>query len=268
MYNWGAMNFRLRIMLIAVVLVLFPALAFAQYTVVLKNGRRITTQSYREEGNTIKIYGLGGEVALPRDQVQSILRGEEGQARGLNLRDRPSGDDSPSSADTPVAPATGRSATEGSPPPEDEKAKEENAYRKKVQDLTEELKAAQSNYFTASRGTDSPDPSVITTDDSIRRRTDDLNARLRDTQQNPGGGDGGPVRLESPSPFVGQPPAITEIPPGNVPPSVNPPPPGYTSSEQQLSDLRNRMTELTKQREQLIEEMKQKNLDSANLFLQ
>src|ERR1051325_4083849 len=68
------MNFRLRIMLIAVVLVLFPALAFAQYTVVLKNGRRITTQSYREEGNTIKIYGLGGEVALARDQVHSILR--------------------------------------------------------------------------------------------------------------------------------------------------------------------------------------------------
>ena len=266
MYNWAAMNFRLRIMLIAVALVLFPALAFAQYTVVLKNGRRITTQSYREEGDAIKIYGLGGEVALPRNQVQSILRGEEGQARGLDLRERPSGDDSLPSAAAPAA--AGRSSTEGSPPPEDEKAKEENTYRKKVQELTEELKAAQNNYFTASRGTSSPEPSVITTDDSIRRRTDDLNARLRDTQQNPGGGDGGPVRLESPSPFVGQPPAITEIPPGNVPPSVNPPPPGYTSSEQQLSDLRNRMTELTKQREQLIEEMKQKNLDGANLFLQ
>jgi hypothetical protein len=103
----------------------------------------------------------------------------------------------------------------------------------------------------------------------MRRRTDDLNARLRDAQQNPGGGvDGGPVRIESPSPFVGQPPVVTEIPPGNVAPTVNPPPPGYTSSEQQLSDLRNRMTELTKQREQLIEEMKQKNLDTANMFLQ
>ncbi|HEY1372129.1 MAG TPA: hypothetical protein VGH50_06640 [Candidatus Binatia bacterium] len=251
---------------------LLPALAFAQYTVVLKNGRRITTQSYREEGNAIKIDGLGGEIALPRDQVQTILRGEEGQARGLDLRERSSASQASPSAPT-AAPAEttapGRSSTEGLPTPEDEKKQEENDYRKKVQDLTEELKAAQNNYFTASRGSASPEPSVITNDDAMRRRTDDLNARLRDAQQNPGGGaDGGPVRLESPSPFVGQPPVITEIPPGNVPPTVNPPPPGYTSSEQQLSDLRNRMTDLTKQREQLIEEMKQKNLDTANMFLQ
>jgi hypothetical protein len=255
-------------MLIAVVLVLFPSLAFAQYTVVLKNGRRITTQSYREEGNSIKIYGLGGEVALPRDQVQSILRGEEGQARGLDLRERDRSASEEAASSAPAPAATGRSATEGLPPPEDEKAKEENEYRKKVEQVTAELKATQNNYFTASRGTSSTDPSVITTDDSIRRRTDDLNARLRDAQQNPGGSEGGPVRLESPSPFVGQPPTITEIPPGNVSPFVNPPPPGYTSSEQQLSDLRNRMTDLTKQREQLIEEMKQKNLDTANMFLQ
>jgi hypothetical protein len=154
-------------------------------------------------------------------------------------------------------------------PPEDEKTNQENEYRKKVEDLTTQLKAAQNNYFTASRGDSSPDPSVPLNDDAIRRRTDDLNARLRDTQNSPGGmPDGGPLRIESPSPFTGLPPSVTEIPPGNVPPSVTPPPPGYTSSEQQLSDLRNRMSELTKQREQLIDEMKQKNLDAGNMFLQ
>jgi hypothetical protein len=262
------MNSHLRIILITVALVLLPALAFAQYTVVLKNGRRITTQSYREEGNTIKIYGLGGEVALPRDQVQTILQGEEGRSRGLDLRERSSGDDVSPSAPTPAPAATGKPSTENVPPPGDEKNQEESDYRKRVQLLTDELKAAQNNYFTAARGNASPEPSVITNDDGIRRRTDDLNARLRDAQQNPGGADGGPVRLESPSPFVGQPPAITEIPPGNVPPTVTPPPPGYTSREQELSELRNRMTELTKQREQVIEEMKQKNLETGNLFLQ
>lgn len=255
-------------MLIAVGLVLFPALAFAQYTVVLKNGRRITTQSYREEGDAIKIQGLGGEIALPRDQVKSILRGEEGQARGLDLRDRSAGNEV-----QPNAPAAalndGKPPSEAAPPPEDEKTKEENEYRKKVQDVTEQLKAAQNNYFTASRGDSSPDPSVPLNDDAIRRRTDDLNARLRDTQNSPSGvPDGGPLRIESPSPFTGQPPTVTEIPPGNVPPSVTPPPPGYTQTEQQMSDLRNRMSELTKQREQLIDEMKQKNLETGNLFLQ
>lgn len=262
------MIFRLRVILIAVVLVLSPALALAQYTVVLKNGRRITTQSYREEGNSIKIYGLGGEIALPRDQVQSILRGEEGQGRGLDLRERPSGDDAKPSAPAPES-YDGRPSSEGAPPPEDEKTKEENEYRKKVQELTEELKAARDNFFTASRGNNSADPSVPLDDDATRRRIDDLNARLRDTQHNPGGvPDGGPLRMENPSPFTGQPPSRTEIPPGNVPPSVNPPPQGYTQNEQQLSELRNRMSDLTKQREQLIEEMKQKNLETGNLFLQ
>ena len=255
-------------MLIAVVLVLFPALAFAQYTVVLKNGRRITTQSYREEDNVIKIYGLGGEVSLPRDQVQSILRGEEAQARGLDLRDRAAGNETKPTATAPAL-NEGKPSSEVAPPAEDEKMKEENEYRKKVQDVTDQLKAAQNNYFTASRGDNSPDPSVPLNDDAIRRRTDDLNARLRDTQNSPSGvPDGGPLRIESPSPFTGLPPTVTEIPPGNVPPSVTPPPPGYTQSEQQLSDLRNRMSELTKQREQLIDEMKQKNIETGNLFLQ
>jgi transposase len=49
---------------------------------------------------------------------------------------------------------------------------------------------------------------------------------------------------------------------------VNPPPPAYTDREREFSDLRNRMNQLVKDREKLIEEMKQKNFDTGNLFLE
>ena len=56
---------------------------FAEYTFVLKNGRRITVQNYREEGGTIKFYGLGGEIGIARDQIQSIKEGGESEGRGM-----------------------------------------------------------------------------------------------------------------------------------------------------------------------------------------
>ncbi|HEX2385797.1 MAG TPA: hypothetical protein VHL99_04500 [Candidatus Binatia bacterium] len=251
---------------------LIPALASAQYTIVLKNGRRVTTQAYREEGSAIRVFGLGGEFTIPRDQVQTILRAEEGAGRGLDLRETPAAADTgATSAARPPAPAIERPAAppaERQETPEEQRAREEDEYRKKVQDVTERLKAAQNNFLNASRGSSSPEPGVLTGDDAIRRRADDLNARLRDTQNNPGGqSDGGPVRLESPSPFTGTPPTVTEIAPGAQPPSVAPPAPGYTSSERQLSDLRGDLTQLTREREKLIQEMKQKNYQSGNLFL-
>lgn len=266
------MRYSIRIVLLTVLIGLIPAIASAQYTIVLKNGRRITTQAYREEGSAIRVFGLGGEFTIPRDQVQTILRAEEGSGRGLDLRDTPAAADT-SATSAAKAPAPGIERPAAAPAerpetPEERRAKEEEEYRKKVQDVTERLKAAQNNFLDASRGNSSPDPGVLTGDDAIRRRADDLNARLRDTQNSPGGqSGGGPVRLESPSPFTGTPPTVTEIAPGAQAPSVAPPPPGYTSSERQMSDLRNDMTQLTRERDKLIEEMKQKNYQSGNLFL-
>jgi len=46
------------------------AIVFADYTVVLKNGRRMTVQSYREEGGTIKVTALGGELGIPRSKLK------------------------------------------------------------------------------------------------------------------------------------------------------------------------------------------------------
>lgn len=261
----------IRIVLLTVLIGIIPAVASAQYTIVLKNGRRITTQAYREEGTAIRVFGLGGEFTIPRGEVQSILGAQEGAGRGLDLRERAPAD-VPSTESRPAGPAIERPAaapSESSASPEELRAKEENDYRNRVQEITDRIKAVQDGYLSASRGTSTPEPTVLTGDDAIRRRTDDLNSRLRDTEHNPGApSDAGPVRLESPSPFTGTPPAVTDLPPATLQPSVTPPPQAYTSSERQLSDLRNEMSDLIKQREKLIDEMKQKNFQTGNLFLQ
>ncbi|HET7007275.1 MAG TPA: hypothetical protein VFK65_17350, partial [Candidatus Binatia bacterium] len=57
----------------------------AQYVIVLKNGRQLTVQSYREEGSTVKIQGLGGELGIPKEQIQSISKAGQNDRRGLNL---------------------------------------------------------------------------------------------------------------------------------------------------------------------------------------
>src|SRR5512139_3315118 len=60
-------------------------LANAQYVVVLKNGRQLTVQSYREEGSTVKIQGLGGELGIPKEQIQSISKSGRTDRPGLNV---------------------------------------------------------------------------------------------------------------------------------------------------------------------------------------
>jgi hypothetical protein len=257
----------------------FPEILPAQYTLVLKNGRRITAQTYREEGHLIKIYGIGGEIGIPRAEVQSILRAGEGEGRGLDLRAiDPIAATSPSESQESGSDSTGTKPSKGT---QDPKAKEEEEYRKRVEQITQELRAARDRYLTATRGTSSPDPTLLETEDTMRARNDDLNSRLRDRQHNPAPpADAGPVKLSVPSPFTGQPPSTAEILPGEgyntsgipihtapiAPPAVRPPPPTYSDRERELSDLRNVLNQLVKERERLIEEMKQKNLDTANLF--
>src|SRR5918994_6430883 len=63
----------------------FPAPMFADYTVVLKNGRRMTVQSYREEGSTIKVPALGGELGIPKEQIEAILNAGQTAGQGLNI---------------------------------------------------------------------------------------------------------------------------------------------------------------------------------------
>ena len=53
-----------RVVLLFACWVTWCGIADAQYVLVLKNGRQITVQSYREDGTMIKFNGLGGEIGI------------------------------------------------------------------------------------------------------------------------------------------------------------------------------------------------------------
>ena len=153
--------------------------------------------------------------------------------------------------------------------PADEKAKEESEYQRRVREITEQIKATRERYSLSSGGSGGSDPTLLNSEEAIRARTDDLTSRLRDAQHNPAGpSDAGGVKLSTPSPFTGTPPGTLELRPGEVIPRVDSPAPTYSKNERELSELRNRLNQLVKARERLIGEMKQKNFETGNLFLE
>lgn len=129
---------------------------FADYTLVLKNGRRITVQSYREEGGMIKFPGLGGEIGITKDQIQSILKDGESEGRGMDL---PRAQRSPPSPG-PVGEAKAEEKKEkGLSPKEqlaEERAKEEKEYQEKIKEITERIRSAKARYTQAKEGKEAP----------------------------------------------------------------------------------------------------------------
>ncbi|MEK7783570.1 MAG: hypothetical protein AAB279_06560, partial [Candidatus Binatota bacterium] len=145
-----------RLLPLAVGLLLgFPGYLSADYTLILKNGRRITVESYREEGGMIKFRGLGGEIGISREQIQSILKAGEPQSRGMSLlgTEKPTTGDAAtgqekkleaSQAPAGQAKGEGKEARPGLPQekvlsPEEqlaeERAKEEKEYQKRVKQI-------------------------------------------------------------------------------------------------------------------------------------
>ena len=92
-------------------------------------------------------------------------------------------------------------------------------------------------------------------------RQDDVVSRFKDAQQNPS--EPAPVKLLEPSPFSSLPPTTREVQPTGRTVSPYDSPPVYTEKQQELLELRNQAMELEKERERLINEMKQKNFDSV-----
>jgi hypothetical protein len=231
--------------------------ASAEYTLILKNGRRITVQSYREEKGLIKFNGLGGEIGISKEQIQAIRRGDAVAPGDLDL----------TRSENPAASATGAPAQEGAagraPTAEDERAREEKEYHAKFKDLTDQLKAAQDSYSESIRGTSSPDPMQLVTEEQIKARQDDVSARFKDAQNNPS--EPAPVKLITPSPFSSLPPTVTEIQPSGRTLSPYESPQLLTDREQELLNLRNRAVEIERERERLLNEMKQKNFSTGSL---
>ena len=243
--------------------------ALADYTLLLKNGRRITVQSYREEGSVIKFRGLGGEVGISKDQIQSIEQARDAEPGGLKPSD--SGSRPTSTASAQQAPPEERAAT---PQPEarqlspdEERAKEEREYQQKVSAVTEQLRAVRDQYSQATRGSTGQEPSLLANPEAIKVLNDDAMARSLDAQSSPV--DPGVVRLLTPSPFSSLPPTTTDL--NASAPIGTPfysPPPAYTERQKELSDLRNQALQLEQNRQKLIDEMKQKNFSTGSLFLE
>lgn len=245
------MGKRLKLLLLTVSLCSWAGPAWADYTLVLKNGRRITVQSYREEGRMIKFRGLGGDIGISKDQIQSIQKADPGEPTLEQTQlQEPAG--------TPQAP-------ERPPTLEEEKAKEEKEYQQKLLELTGQLKEVRDRYSELLRGTTSPEPSQLVTEEQIKASRADVISRFRDATSNPS--EPAPVRLLTPSPFSSLPPTITEErPPARAPTTYENLP--YTETQRELSDLRNQTIELDKEREKLINEMRQKNMSIGSLFLE
>jgi hypothetical protein len=221
---------------------------WAEYTLVLKNGRRITVESYREEGGMIKFQGFGGEIGIAKDQIQSIEKAGQGESRGMVVEKKQAPPSRPSALEETVTEKIEKPAEPQEKPlsPEEKLAeardKEEKEYQKKVKALTEQIKTLRDRYSIATRGRAGPEPSVPTSEKDIKARTDELMSRLRDAQR---------ARAGSAST-----------------PSVQPPLPGYTEEQKRLSEMRNQMSQLKQERNRLIEEMKRKNFDAGSVFLE
>lgn len=208
----------------------------AQYVIVLKNGRQLTVQSYREDGSTVKIQGLGGELGIPKDQIQSISKAEQNDRRGLNLN---SLENASRSAPVAAKPSAGTPAKRPNDVSADSidanssvNAEEEKEYRRKLAEVTQKLESARKRYLEASSAGNT---GAKFDKEGIRAWTADLAARIQDSQKAGGGPDSTPLAWTFPAP--------------------------YTPKAKELSDMRMDVEKLEKERNELIQEMKSKNIE-------
>ncbi|HEU4345712.1 MAG TPA: hypothetical protein VFU31_29540 [Candidatus Binatia bacterium] len=223
----------------------------AEYDLILKNGRKITVQSYREESGMIRFQGLGGEIGISKDQIQTIRKAGENERPALDLS-RPEAltpPRAPAGEEKKSAPQIAEQKKVDTPEKTAElRAKEEKEYQKKLAEMTGQLQAVRDRYAAETRGNTGSDPAFFTTEEAFRGHHEDLLSRLRDAQYKAQGLATGQA---SQSP----------------PPALSAPPP-YTDRQKELSDLRTQMNQLESERQRLIDEMKQKNFNTGSLFLE
>lgn len=235
--------------------------ASADYTIILKNGRRITVQSYREEGRMIKFHGLGGEIGVSKDQIQAIQKMGEAEPNGLTL----SGSEPASRPTSAAQEVTAPQPAERQLSPEEERAKEEKEYQQKLNEIDAQLKNAWDRYMLETRGTTSRDPTLLTSEEEIKKLNEDALARLRDAENNPVNPGVVDLTVQSPFSTLGTTTRVLR-PPVPTSPAFGSPPP-FTERERELSDLRNQTIQLQQARQRLIEEMRQKNFWTGSLSL-
>jgi len=242
----------LKTSLIAALLCLGFDIENAQYVVVLKNGRQLTVQNYREDGTMIKFSGLGGEIAISKDQVETIRRAEASDSAstrapsldGLSAKNPPE----PPPASSPPAESKAPAAVSIEQQQAKKRAQEAKAYEDRLKDLTVQLKELRERYSLMTRGNKGPEPSFFTTEKAFKGQQDDLLSRLRDAQNK---AQGLPTGSAATSPQF----------------SLDAPP-AYTERQRELSDLRSRISQIETERDRIIDEMRAKGFEVGSLFLE
>lgn len=258
---------------------------FADYTIVFKNGGRIMVERYWEENGMVKFNGLGGEVGITRQQIQSILQVGEGANTGLVIA---AVQESQPAAETKkrvlgsgvdklkVTTAIGTLKPSPKIRRFKEKDKEQEDYQSLDKPITEEIKSNTDRQWTITRGTSNPAPTVLKTPEAIKGRIDDLNSRLKDAQRDLTRRTA-VVKLTTNGRFAGRKETIWLLPGGRKVTTgkvdvqligvrhVDVPLPGYSDSERELSRLNNHIINLRAERKRLIQEMKQKKLFTGSL---
>ena len=202
---------------------------------VLKNGRQLTVQSYREEGSTVKIQGLGGELGIPKEQIQSISRSRQNDRPGLNLNSLENASRSSPAATKPPIGASASRPNEISVPIDSDSGanlEEEKEYRRRLAEITQKLESARKLYLEASSAGNT---GAKFDKEGIKDWTADLASRIQDSQKAGGGPTSTPLAWSFPAP--------------------------YTPKAKELSDMRMNIEKLEKERNELIQEMKSKNIE-------
>ncbi len=186
----------------------------------------------------VKIPGLGGEFGIPKNQIQTILKAGASE-RGLSITDLEASSrrgEVPvqKSAETLPQDVTGLPSSKETKPLVN--AEEEIEYQKRLAEVTKKLEAAKQEYFDATQGGGS---ASNLSKEGWSGWIADLGSRIRDSQKVPGGGG----------------PASTPPMPSSAP--------AYTPREKKISDLRIQIDTLQKERDDLVAEMKSKNIPTG-----
>ncbi len=259
---------------------------FADYTLILKSGRTVFVETYKEEGGRIIFSSYGGEISIAKEDVQSIIPAVEGlatrqvppQMEVVPAKPPESGPreerfarpgqekDMEGMKDEPLA--TKEKVLTPEEIRAEESAKEEKEYLRRVVQLTRRIKAVQESFFKATTA-GRAGICITNCDEFTKAQAANLNSRLKDAARTPARpSDRGDVRLKRRSPFTGAPPTIIKLKPRGISQRVRAPLTPYSPKEKELSQLRKQILALEKQRDRLIQEMRDRNFNTASLFLE
>jgi hypothetical protein len=150
----------------AAAIVLSNLPASADYTIVLKNGRQLIVRNFREEGGMVKFQGLGGEIAVSKQHIETIRPGDGERAPGFDLN-----------RTQPISPVLRK---ENVKTDVNGKMNDEKEYQTLLTELEVQIKASKDQYSELTGGIAFPEAPNLT--QSLQMWTTELSSTLKEGQ--------------------------------------------------------------------------------------